>query len=242
MKRDFLHTLDTWYAKSKRKPLIVRGMRQTGKTWCIRDFAKRVFGDNFVEINFEVSKKWGELFEQDLDPKRICNELELMVGKKLLGGEVLLFLDEIQLCPKALSALRYFYEMLPQIPVISAGSLLDFALKEGDFPVGRVQFAELYPMSFTEFLVAVGNEKLAETLSGPFVKFPDAVHTKLLEEVRAYSIVGGLPECVSVWSETRSYLNVRELQQDPGTAIPPGWQTQFTGGNTSEPPARHNRP
>ena len=219
MKRDFLYTLDTWYARNKRKPLIVRGMRQTGKTWCVRDFAKRVFGDNFVEINFEISKRWGELFEKDLDPKRICGEIELIVGKKLLDGEALLFLDEIQLCPKALSALRYFYEMLPQIPVIAAGSLLDFALKEGDFPVGRVQFAELYPMSFTEFLVAVGNEKLAETLSGPFVKFSDAVHAKLLEEIRAYSIVGGLPECVSVWSETHSYLNVRELQQDLITAF-----------------------
>lgn len=214
MKRTFSKVLDDWYARAARKPLIVRGMRQTGKTWCIRDFAARHFGDRVVEINFELSRNWCDLFTRDLDAKRICNEIELIVGKHIGGGDVLLFFDEIQICPRAIAALRYFYELMPQVPVVTAGSLLDFALEEQEFPVGRVQFAELHPMSFAEYLEASGDERLAECLRGEPKELPDMVHRKLLDAVRDYSIVGGLPECVKIWCESRSYLSAREMQRD----------------------------
>lgn len=214
MKRVFVKKLEEWHGKSVRKPLVIRGMRQTGKTWCAREFAKTFYKDAFLEVNFEISPQWQSVFDRDLDPVRICNELELISGQRLLGGKTLLFLDEIQLCPKALAALRYFYEQLPEVPVLAAGSLLDFALDDLPFPVGRVQFAELHPMTFAEYLEAVGNEPLAAVVRGDPKALPEAVHAKLLDEVRTYSLVGGLPECVKVRAEGGSLLDVREIQND----------------------------
>lgn len=214
MKRAFAKTLEEWHSKPVRKPLVIRGMRQTGKTWCAREFAKTSYKDAFLEVNFEVSPQWQSVFERDLDAVRICNELELISGKRLLGGQTLLFLDEIQLCPKALAALRYFHEQLPEIPILAAGSLLDFALDDFQFPVGRVRFAELHPMTFAEYLEATGNAPLAEVVLGEPKALPEAVHAKLLDEVRTYSLVGGLPECVKVRAEGGSLLDVREIQND----------------------------
>ena len=214
MERVFSATLDKWNIQPKRKPLIVRGMRQTGKTWCVRDFAKRSYGDNLLEVNFEFSDQWNAVFEKDANPKRILSELELVSGRRLQDGATLLFLDEIQLCPKALAALRFFYEMMPSIPVIAAGSLLDFALSDIQFPVGRVQFAELHPMTFSEFLRATENEALAELLDDRPKLLPEVVHAKLLDLVRRYSLVGGLPECVATWRDTGSFIVVRDVMKD----------------------------
>lgn len=214
MRRNFTDLLVSWNKSPNRKPLIVRGMRQTGKTWCVRDFAKRVYQDAFLELNFEFSPRWSKIFEQDADPARICTELELISGKNISGGGTLLFLDEVQMCPKALSALRFFRETMPQIPVVAAGSLLDFALDDTQFPVGRVHFAELHPMTFCEYLEATGQDNLANLLAGEPSKLPDAVHDKLLDEVRMYSLVGGLPECVKTWAERHSLLETREIQND----------------------------
>lgn len=214
MKRNFSEKLKEWNNMPVRKPLIIRGMRQTGKTWCVRDFAKTFYKDAFLEINFEFSHQWHSIFERDLDPNRICEELELISGVRIKGGKTLLFFDEIQLCPKALASLRYFYEKMPEVPVIAAGSLLDFALDEIQFPVGRVTFAELYPMSFHEYIAASGNELLAEILIGEPKPLSDVVHAKLLDELRLYSIVGGLPECVKTRFEGGSLLDVRSVQND----------------------------
>lgn len=214
MKRDFSRKLEEWHGKSVRKPLIIRGMRQTGKTWCVRNFAKTFYPGAFLEVNFEISPEWHSIFARDLNPVRICDELELMSGKRLRDGQTLLFLDEIQLCPKALAALRYFFEQLPNVPVLAAGSLLDFALEDLQFPVGRVQFAELHPMTFAEYLDAEGNAPLAAVVREPPKALPEAVHAKLLDEVRTYSIVGGLPECVKIRTEGGSLLDVREIQND----------------------------
>ena len=214
MKRDFNKTLAEWNGKAVRKPLVVRGMRQTGKTWCVREFAGEFYGDRFLEVNFEFSDRWASVFDGDLDPGRICDELELLGGKRLRGGETLLFLDEIQLCPRALASLRYFRERMPEIPVIAAGSLLDFALDGIQFPVGRVQFAELHPMSFAEYLAATGNGALAALLREAPRALPEAVHAKLLDEVRTYAIVGGLPECVKAKADGAGLLDVREIQSD----------------------------
>ena len=214
MNRNFTEKLKEWNNAQVRKPLIIRGMRQTGKTWCVRDFAQNFYKDAFLEINFEFSRQWHSVFERDLDPVRICDELELMSGIPLKGGKTLLFFDEIQLCPKALAALRFFYERLPNVPVIAAGSLLDFTLDEIQFPVGRVTFAELYPMSFAEYIAASGNELLAAVLNNQPKSLSEAVHAKLLEELRLYSIIGGLPECVKTRFEGGSLLDVRSIQND----------------------------
>lgn len=214
MKRDFQTTLAEWNGKAVRKPLVIRGMRQTGKTWCVRDFAAKFYKDQFLEVNFEFSDRWAPVFDGDLDPGRICDELELLWGRRLRGGGTLLFLDEIQLCPRALASLRYFRERMPEIPVIAAGSLLDFALDGIQFPVGRVQFAELHPMTFAEYLEATGNGPLAALLREPPRKLPKAVHEKLLDEVRLYSIVGGLPECVEAKAAGSGLLDVREIQRN----------------------------
>ena len=189
-------------------------MRQTGKTWCVREFANTFYKDAFLEVKFEFSRDWNRVFEQDLDPNRICDELELISGKHIKDGGTLLFLDEIQLCPRALAALRYFFEKMPHVPVVAAGSLLDFALDDIQFPVGRVQFAELYPMSFAEYIEALGNGPLAETLRSAPKALPDAIHGKLLDEVRTYSLVGGLPECVKARADGGSLLDIRALQND----------------------------
>ncbi len=214
MKRQFSKTLADWNGKSPRKPLVIRGMRQTGKTWCVREFAKAFYKDAFLEINFEFSNQWRPVFDGDLNPVRICDELELLSGKRIRGGKTLLFFDEIQLCPRALASLRYFREKMPEIPVVAAGSLLDFALDGIQFPVGRVQFADLHPISFAEYLEVTGNEPLAAILEKPPRKLPDAVHARLLAEVRAYSIVGGLPECVKAKADGASLLDIREIQRD----------------------------
>ena len=214
MKRFFEDVLMRWHGQSCRKPLVIRGMRQTGKTWCVRNFAEKVYGSNFLEVNFEFSDEWKSVFERDLDPKRICSELELLSEKPLLSGDTLIFLDEVQLCPRALASLRYFYEKLPSIPVVAAGSLLDFVLADIQFPVGRVQFAELQPMTFGEYLDAIGKTSLSRLLREPPRKLPDAVHGKLLEEVRRYSITGGLPECVKTWCSTESLLETRSVMRD----------------------------
>ncbi len=214
MRRDFMSTLEEWNKKAVRKPLIVRGMRQAGKTWCVRDFAKAHYRDSFLEVNFEFSKEWHSVFERDLDPARICEELELISGVRVRGGSTLLFFDEVQLCPKALASLRFFYEKMPEVPVIAAGSLLDFALDDIQFPVGRVQFAELSPMTFSEYIEATGNIQLANALKSGIRSLPDAIHAKLLDEVRTYSIIGGLPECVKTRADGGSLMDVRGLQND----------------------------
>lgn len=214
MKRDFAKVLMEWNGKSVRKPLLIRGMRQTGKTWCVREFAAECYKDGFLEVNFEFSSRWHSVFKGDLDPGRICDELELLSGRKIRDGKTLLFFDEIQLCPNALASLRYFREQMPDVPVVAAGSLLDFALDGIQFPVGRIQFAELHPMTFAEYLEATGNGPLADLLKGPPRALPEAVHEKLLDEVRSYSLVGGLPECVKARADGAGLLDVRSIQND----------------------------
>ena len=212
MRRDFSKTLDDWAVAADRKPLVVRGMRQTGKTWCVRDFAARHFGERFCEVDFEFAADWRTVFDRDLDPVRICGELEALSGVEIVPGRTLLFFDEIQLCPRALESLRYFKERLPLLHVVAAGSLLDFALEEHPFPVGRVEFAELAPLSFAEFLDASGLPRLSEIVRGRPTALSGALHAKLLECVKEYCLVGGLPECVKKWCESHSYRAVRGIQ------------------------------
>ena len=161
MERIIEKNLNAWKLLERRKPLLVRGARQVGKTFSVRKFGKVLF-NSFVEVDLERNRNWHKIFESDSNPQRIISELEVVTGQKIIPGETLLFFDEIQSCPKAIMALRYFYEELPRIHVVAAGSLLEFALEHLSFPVGRVQFLEMHPMNFVEYLWAIDKKMLAD--------------------------------------------------------------------------------
>lgn len=207
MKRLIEENLLQWKTSSRRKPLIVRGARQVGKTFTIKKFSADHFQNNAIHIDFEKNRAVHKVFSGDLDAAHIISQLELFLNKKIIPGSTLLFLDEIQACPNALTALRYFYEEAPALHVMAAGSLLDFALEEMSFPVGRVQFMEMNPMSFAEFLYATGGDNLAELVRKPPAVQPEAIHETLLKAIRNYFIVGGMPEAVAAYASTGSLFD-----------------------------------
>ena len=214
MKRLFLEQLQQWKNSPGRKPLILRGMRQTGKTWCLQEFSRTAFPGGIRLIDFELSRKWQTVFEADLDPQRILTELELLLGQPIRAGQNILVFDEVQQCPRALESLRYFYEKMPDLHVAAAGSLLDFALESISFPVGRVQFLDLFPMTFSEYLLATGNTPLADLFLAPPRPVPAAIHETLIQELRRYWMIGGMPKCVQTWVNTKSILEVRTEQNN----------------------------
>lgn len=195
MKRDIEQQLKAWKDQPNRLPLLIRGPRQVGKTYVVEQFGKEFF-ENIVLVNFELHPRMKQCFES-LDPPEILNKLRLVTGLDIISGKTLLFLDEIQECPQAIMSLRYFKEKMPELHVIGAGSLLEFALREEDFrmPVGRVQFIYLGPFSFGEFLGALNHDQLRGYLAE--IKLTDpadpVVHEKLLELLRKYFILGGMP-------------------------------------------------
>ena len=211
MKRLVESTLLEWKNSSRRKPLIVRGARQVGKTYTISSFGRDNY-KNLILIDFERNQKFRDIFENDLHPARIIGDLELTTGQRIVLDDTLVFFDEIQECPKALVALRYFYEEMPRLHIIAAGSLLEFAMGEISFPVGRVQFIELYPLNFLEFQMALGNEKAAELLSGSPHELSESSHQFLLDQLKDYFFVGGMPEAVKIFIETRSVNKAIEVQ------------------------------
>jgi predicted AAA+ superfamily ATPase len=213
MQRNISQNLQEWAKRNNRKPLIISGARQIGKSWVVRELGKDLYQQNFLEVNFEKTPLINQLFEANLDPKRIVQELEIQYQTEITA-DTLLFFDEIQNCPKAIMALRYFYEEMPQIPVIAAGSLLEFQLKNIPFPVGRVEHVEMYPMSFDEFLLANGNKALVKLIKEPIQEFASSIEDKLYRELLDYYWVGGMPECVSHFVENRNYMAVRKIQQD----------------------------
>lgn len=213
MKRFIDKKLLNWKTSELRKPLILRGARQVGKTYSVLQFGKNHFSGNVHVIDFEKNLDVCPIFENNLNITRILAELELFLNASITPGEDLLFFDEIQNCPRALMALRYFYEDLPELHVIAAGSLLEFALKAVSFPVGRVQFMEMYPLTFNEFLWATGKEKLVKLLTEPEPTLSETAHRLLLQNVKEYFLVGGMPEAVRVYSETQNYKRVFEIQE-----------------------------
>ncbi len=213
MDRYISSDLKNWVHKPRRKPLLLRGARQVGKTWLVDKLAQEEF-ENYLKIDFEENSELVSIFEGDLDPKKICAELELRTGIDILSGTTLLFIDEIQICPRAIMALRYFYEKMPDLHVIGAGSLLEFALSEISFPVGRIQFFEVHPMSFSEFLLALGFKKAAEICHGPISDVSETTHKFLIEQLRIYWLVGGMPECISEYLNTKSIKQAAEVQDE----------------------------
>lgn len=200
MKRDLIQQLREWRVSPIRKPLILRGARQVGKTYLINEFGKEF--PSFVSINLEKMPEVSALFTQTLDSEVLIQKLGYLTETKIIPGETLLFIDEAQVEPRSLIALRYFYEENPDLHVIAAGSLLDFAIEKVGVPVGRVSFMYLFPLSFMEFLRATGREVAAEgILNHPFPEpVIDPIHEKWLSYVAEYLAIGGMPQAVNVWN------------------------------------------
>lgn len=213
MERYISSTLKNWVLKSRRKPLLLRGARQVGKTWLIEMLAKQEF-ENFVKVDFEESPNLSSLFDGDLNPQKICAELELRTGINIIDGNTLLFFDEIQACPRAIMALRYFYEQRPDLHVVAAGSLLEFVFSEISFPVGRIQSLEVHPMNFSEFLLALNYSKAAIICNEPIVEVSESTHDFLLEQLRTFWLVGGMPECVKEFVNSNSIKLATEVQDE----------------------------
>lgn len=210
MKRDLLNELQNWSNDSLRKPLILRGARQVGKSWVVDEFGKQF--ENYVCINFEKEKSAAILFQGDLRVNELIEKIVVYTKKQIVPGKTLLFFDETQLCPECLIALRYFKEEMPELHVIAAGSLLEFALEKVGLPVGRVQIMYLYPLSFGEFLTATDNEILRQYL---FKKNIDAAnHQKLMELLKIYLWLGGMPGVVAAWLQEKNVIKCQNLQND----------------------------
>lgn len=212
MKRSAEKELLEWKDSPRRKPLVVRGARQVGKTWLIEKFLAQEF-DSFVKIDFEKNRDLHRLFDEDLDPKKILTLLEISF-ERILPGKTLLFFDEIQACPRAIMALRYFYEDIPELHIVAAGSLLEFAFGEISVPVGRLQYLHLYPMTFFEMLNATGKEMMAKRTQDDPASIPLITHEQILKELKTYFFVGGMPECVKVWRDTSSLKEVSFVQSE----------------------------
>lgn len=214
MYRDILIKLKEWKDNSHRKPLILRGARQVGKTFSVEQFGKENF-KNYVVANFEKQKELNDVFSGTLDISTILERLEVVLKTRIQPSETLLFFDEIQRCPPALTSLRYFYEDKPEIHVIAAGSLLDFVFEEVGVPVGRVTYLYMHPLSFDEFLGALGENILQEHLAKtPFTQQADVIHKKLLSLVKKYAQIGGMPEAVNLYLKTHSLKEVSQLHGD----------------------------
>ena len=205
MKRKILNALLDWKTERNRKVLLLRGARQVGKTYIVRELAKEF--KHFVEINFEKDTDIHSFFDQNLDPERICTNLSAYFGIPIIEGDTLLFFDEIQSCSQAIQALRFFYELKPKLHVIAAGSLLEFALSDlSSWGVGRIRSLYMYPMSFDEFLMANEEEALIEMKKEASAQKPliPAFHQKLKEYLRHFLLIGGMPEAVKIFIGNRT--------------------------------------
>jgi len=216
MQRTLLNYLKNWLVSADRKPLVIRGARQVGKTWIVRHLAK-ISGKQLLELNFEKQPSYASFFTSN-DPKQILLNLSTLNNQKIDPENCLLFLDEIQATPQIFSKLRWFYEDLPQLPVIATGSLLELVLSHHSFsmPVGRISYAHLEPLSFEEFLIAHDQNSYYEYLSkyDIDIDIPAVIHEQLMTLFKEYLLVGGLPAVVKNWVKERSLNKINQIQQD----------------------------
>lgn len=213
MERFLLEELKKWKDKKNRKPLIIRGARQVGKTWLMKEFGKRCFEDT-VYINFDNNERMKNVFELDYDIRRILSALKIESGKAFGAENTLLIFDEVQEVPKALAALKYFYEEAPEYAIVAAGSLLGVAMHQGtSFPVGKVDFLNLYPLNYKEFLLAAGEGELVALLESGDYEMVNAFSGKYIDLLRRYYYVGGMPEAVLTYIETDDLEEVRNIQR-----------------------------
>ena len=215
MKRNAYTKLVMWKNDPDRKPLIIKGARQVGKTWLMKEFGKNEYS-SYVYFNFDEEEELKSIFETNKNPQRIVELLGLLKGQKIIPGETLIILDEIQECSDALNSLKYFREKANEYHVIAAGSLLGTLLaKPKSFPVGQVNLIELYPLSFDEFLAAVDNplySYLGQIKRGQTIE--EIFHNRLLEAYSYYLIIGGLPECVASWTKYKDPQKIRQIQNE----------------------------
>ena len=202
-----------WKQSKRRKPLIIEGARQVGKTWLMKEFGRLSYADT-IYINFDSNSRMAELFASDLDTDRLIMGLELYAGHKINADNSLLIFDEVQEVPRALASLKYFCENAPQYHIVCAGSLLGIALHQGtSFPVGKVDFLKLYPLSFKEFLMATGNERFAELLDQQDYPMITAFKQTYIDALKYYYYVGGMPEAVQSFAENKDFNEVRDIQK-----------------------------
>lgn len=223
MNRLLIKELVDWKNATNRKPLIIKGARQVGKTWLMQTFGEQQF-KQVVYLNFESSQRLQEMFKPDFNIPRIITVIEIETNQKIDYTNTLLIFDEIQEAEKGLTALKYFYEQAPQYFIIAAGSMMGISLqKSNSFPVGKVDFLQLYPLSFAEFLNNAGYSKLADNLVLKNWAVIATFHQKLVELLRLYYFVGGMPEVVANYIENKNLETVRQLQQK----IIIGYQNDF---------------
>ena len=214
MQRYALKHLIDWKNKKNHKPLVIQGARQVGKTWLIQEFGKKYY-EQVAYINFDVDVKSREIFDVDYDTERLIMDIGLATKTKINAENTLIIFDEIQECPRALTSLKYFRENAPQYDIIVAGSLLGVACHEGTgFPVGKVSFMNLFPLSFEEFLLAMGEERFVELLNKKDFKTIKLFNNKYEKLLKQYCYVGGMPEIVQDFVENKDFESVRNLQKE----------------------------
>ena len=214
IKRDIIDKLKAWKKSPRRKPLVLQGARQVGKSWALKKFGKECFED-VVYINFDTMPSVKEDFKRTKEPLKLIKSMEMMMGRAISSETTLIILDEIQECNEALNSLKYFCEDAPEYAVVCAGSLLGVALNRSgaSFPVGKVDFMTLYPVSFAEYLRA-SDEKLyrAYQMIDEVMAVPEVIHQQLIDAYKLYLVLGGMPEAVSVYVDTRNWEEVKTIQ------------------------------
>ncbi|MDO4395862.1 MAG: ATP-binding protein [Clostridia bacterium] len=213
MYRIAMEKLIKWKDNKRRKPLIIEGARQVGKTWLMKEFG-RLYYEDTVYVNFDSNSRMAELFSTDLDTNRLITGLEIYSGKKIDPTKTLLIFDEVQEVPRALSALKYFCENSPEYHIVCAGSLLGIALHHGtSFPVGKVDFLKLFPLSFKEFLMATDKARFADLLDTQDYQMITSFKHTYIDALKEYYFVGGMPEAVQSFTENKDYNEVRDIQR-----------------------------
>lgn len=217
MDRKIMDYLKNWKESPHRKPLILQGARQVGKTYSVLEFGRNYY-ENVVYFNFETNPKLNETFEENIAPDYLIPVLSHISNQTIVKGKTLIVFDEVQLCERALTSLKYFCEDAPEYHIIVAGSLLGVAVNRANFsfPVGKVDMKTLYPMDIEEFMLAMGEAKLVEQIKKCFANdkaMPSALHDSAMELYRQYLVVGGMPECVLQYAETKDYILVRHTQE-----------------------------
>lgn len=218
MEREIIKDLIKWKESKNRKPLIIHGARQVGKTYIIKKFGKENY-DNLIYVNFETNQEFSSQISDTIDAKYIINKLELFYGEKIVPGKTLIFFDEIQANERALTSLKYFCEETPEYHIIAAGSLLGIAINRErySFPVGKVQMLDMYPLSFKEFLIAIGRENLIEEIQKHFEnneRMDKDIHELCLKLYRTYLIVGGMPEVVETYLTEQKIISTIDVQAE----------------------------
>ena len=218
MKREIINELIKWKESKNRKPLIVQGARQVGKTYIIKEFGKKYY-ENVIYVNFETNKELSMQISDSIDAQYIINKLELFYGTAIIPNKTLIFFDEIQANERALTSLKYFCEDAPEYHIIAAGSLLGIAINREDysFPVGKVQIINMYPLSFKEFLIAIGREKLITEIQNHFEsneRMDKTIHELCLKLYRTYLVLGGMPEVINLYLNEKKIISAIDVQSE----------------------------